>query len=391
MTAASARPRRIAVFRALQLGDMLVAVPALRAIRKGEPDAIITLIGLPWASSFAERFSSLLDEHMAFPGAPGMPEQPVDDAQIDAFYEDARRREFDLAIQLHGSGQLTNRIVRKLGARAVAGFRPAGSPAPDAPFAGVAQGDADRNEDDYSDLPNVTSLASRRSPETLIEWPEGNEIERLAALPQALGYPLDGLHLDFPLSPTDIAGFHLLAHMHGLQPGNYVCVHPGARMQSRRWPVERFAAAAAALAQHWKVVVTGTPDEAELAERLCQGLGARAVNLCGRTNLGTMAAVVRHARLLLCNDTGASHIAAAMRTPSVVVSCGSDSARWAPLDDTLHKVLADYPECRPCMHVVCPIGHVCALAIGVDDVVHTAMALATGPQRQPVNEEMSHA
>ncbi|MBY4896082.1 glycosyltransferase family 9 protein [Cupriavidus sp. AU9028] len=387
MTVASARPRQIAVFRALQLGDMLVAVPALRALRKGEPDATITLIGLPWAASFAERFSALVDDHMAFPGAPGMPEQPVNDAQVDAFYAEARQRQFDLAIQLHGSGQLTNGIVRRLGARAMAGFRPAGSPAPSMPPAGPGEAP----DDPYRDMPTVTSLAAHRPRETLIEWPEGNEVERLAALPAALGYPVDGLHLDFPLSATDLAGFHLLAHLHGLQPGNYICVHPGARMQSRRWPIERFAAAAAALAKDWKVVVTGTPDEAELAERLCQGLGPRAVNLCGRTDLGTMAAVVRHARLLLCNDTGASHIAAAMRTPSVVVSCGSDSARWAPLDASLHKVLADYPECRPCMHVVCPIGHVCARGIGVEQVVTTAMALASAPQSKPVTEEMSHA
>ena len=88
-----------------------------------------------------------------------------------------------------------------------------------------------------------------------------------------------------------------------------------------------------------------------------------------------MAALVAHARLLICNDTGASHIAAAMQTPSVVISCGSDSERWAPLDRQRHQVLADYPPCRPCSWQACPFGHECALHIGVERVVGAAERL----------------
>lgn len=367
------RPRRIAVFRALQLGDMLCAVPALRALRAGEPDATITLIGLPWAAAFVERFSPLVDDLMVFPGAPGMPEQPMREDEVEAFYAEARRRQFDLAIQLHGSGLVTNGITRRLGARTMAGFRPV----PGVPAAGRAG----------KPLAGACTPGTRRQQEFLIDWPEGNEVERLLSLITRMGYPAQGTHLEFPLRPIDLSCWNALATMHGLTPGNYVCIHPGARMLTRRWPVERFAAVARTLSAHWKIVVTGTADEAPLADALCQAVGEQAVNLCGRTDLGTMAAVLKHARLLLCNDTGASHIAAAMRTPSVVISCGSDSARWAPLDSTRHRVLADHPNCRPCMHQECPVGHLCAEAIGVENVVDAAMALA-GATREP---EVSHA
>jgi len=369
------RPRRIAVFRALQLGDMLCAVPALRALRKAEPDATITLIGLPWAASFVERFSHLVDDLMVFPGAPGMPEQPIREEETQAFYEQARARRFDLAIQLHGSGLVTNAIVRQLGARQMAGFRPV----PAAPIAG-------RSERKWQ--PGVVSYGARPVNELLIDWPGGNEIERLLALTSRLGYPADGTQLEFPLRPVDNAAWQRLALMYDLMPGNFICVHPGARMHSRRWPVERFAAVADVLRQHWKIVVTGTPDEAELVGQLCGTLGSPVINLCGKTDLGAMAAVVKNARLLLCNDTGASHIAAAMHTPSVVVSCGSDSARWAPLDRSSHRVLADYPACRPCMHQVCPVGHLCAEAVEVDDVLAAAMAMI-GQSRE--TQEVSHA
>src|SRR5690606_18308933 len=115
-------PQNIAVFRALQLGDMLCSVPALRALRQALPNAHITLIGLPNATGFVQRFSRYLDHLMVFPGMPGMPEQAARPEALPSFYATARARRFDLAIQLHGSGGLTNAIVHQLGARHCAGF-----------------------------------------------------------------------------------------------------------------------------------------------------------------------------------------------------------------------------------------------------------------------------
>ena len=77
---------------------------------------------------------------------------------------------------------------------------------------------------------------------------------------------------------------------------------------------------------------------------------------------------------MICNDTGISHVAAAVGTPSVVVSSGSDVARWAPLDAARHRVLWQPMACRPCSHAVCPIGHACATAIGVDEVLQAVAA-----------------
>src|SRR3954462_1198918 len=115
-------PSRIAVFRALQLGDMLCAVPALLALSAAYPRARITLIGLPWAKSFVERYSQLIDDLCIFPGAVGFPEQAESDARLPAFFAAARERNFDLAIQLHGSGGVANDILFELGARQCAGF-----------------------------------------------------------------------------------------------------------------------------------------------------------------------------------------------------------------------------------------------------------------------------
>ncbi|KVF80616.1 glycosyltransferase family 9 protein [Burkholderia vietnamiensis] len=351
-SASSSSPTRIAVFRALQLGDMLCAVPALRALRRGEPEARITLIGLPWAREFASRFPDYIDNFIAFPGAPGLAEQPAADAAArEAFVAECRARDFDLAIQLHGSGAHTNAIVASLGAARTAGFVPADG--------------------------GTTAL------DCSIVWRDDEpEVTRYLSLMRKLGYRDWGDYLEFPLGGLDYALWHVLRDEHALEPGRYVVVHLGARMASRRWPVERFARTARQLADDgWQIVLTGTRAELALANAFAEQLARPCVNLCGRTPLGAMAALIARARLLLCNDTGVSHVAAALGTPSVVVACGSDTARWAPLDAERHRVLASYPACRPCMFDTCPYGHECAIAIGVDDVIHQAGTLLAQERR----------
>ena len=74
----------------------------------------------------------------------------------------------------------------------------------------------------------------------------------------------------------------------------------------------------------------------------------------------------------MCNDTGVSHIAAAIDTPSVVVSCGADVSRWAPLEARRHQVLWQPMDCRPCDHAVCPYEHGCATAIEAQAVIQAA-------------------
>src|SRR5574337_212241 len=101
---ALAGTRKVIVFRALNLGDLLCAVPAFRALRRGLPRAEITLLGLPWARQFVFRFRRYVDDFVSFPGYPGLPEQPCNESRAGFFFESIRKRKYDLAIQLHRSG-----------------------------------------------------------------------------------------------------------------------------------------------------------------------------------------------------------------------------------------------------------------------------------------------
>src|SRR5215207_9334825 len=123
--------RSIAILRALKLGDMLCVTPALRAIRQRWPRAHIALIALSWFRELAPRYSHLVDEMVEFPGYPGLPERSPLPGMVDRFIDDMQRRRFDLVVQMHGSGEITNPLIQRLGGRTAAGFYPPASSPPD--------------------------------------------------------------------------------------------------------------------------------------------------------------------------------------------------------------------------------------------------------------------
>lgn len=341
----SASVQSVVVLRALMLGDLLCATPALRALRRGLPGARITLVGLPWAAELAERLDSI-DEFIEFPGWPGLPERPAPTvSEMTTFCTRMRARRFDLAVQMHGSGDIVNPLVASWGARLLAGFAAAG---------------AWRPADD----------AGR-----FIGWPEqGSEVDRLLALTDALGMPPQRRQLEFPLFRADRR--HAEALRGTAARGGYVIVHPGSQLPSRRWPVERFAAVADALAERGlAVLLTGTAPEAPLCAAVAATMRHPARSLAGRTGLWTLGALVEGAALVLANDTGLSHIAAALGTPSVIVANGSDVARWAPADGARHRVLWQPMPCRPCGHAICPEALPCALRVPVPPVHAAALQL----------------
>lgn len=304
--------RSVVVFRALQLGDMLCAVPALRALRAALPCARITLVGLPWAQQFADRFPTYINSFSAFPGHIALPEQTVRRDQLIGFYQSMHAQEFSLALQMHGDGSVTNGIVRSFRARANAGFA-------------------------ASDAPECDGLC-------YFPYPEGGaEPLRLLNLMAMLGAPPAGAQLEFPLLAADWDELNGTGMAVGLVPGSYMCIHPGASVRDKCWPPARFAQVADQLAFEFGLttVITGSGKEAELASEVAALMKSPAINAAAPISIGAMAALMSGARLLICNDTGVSHIAAGLRLKSVVVFSKAEIRRWAPLDQRLHRSIWD--------------------------------------------------
>lgn len=349
--------RRIAVLRALQLGDLMVAVPALRALRQRFPYAEITLIGLPWAAPFVQRFSHILDRFVEFPGYPGIDELPYDPGRTNRFLAEQRAYGYDLALQMHGSGRTSNPFVLALGARmtlgAYSGERPAA-------------------------LTFAVAYDERL-----------HEIERNLSLLAPLAITAADPHLEFPLMGKDHTEANNILSRLPTNAGPRVIVHPGSRWPARRWPAAYFAQVADTLVERYgaQIIITGTTAEQEMTHDVLAQMRVPALDLSGQTSLGTLAALLSKVELFVSNDTGPAHIAQAVNCPSITIFGPVAPRRWAPLDQDLHPIVRHAVSCSPCGYWTCPIDHRCLRHLLPSTVLRVAQRLLPQYEDQDLARE----
>jgi ADP-heptose:LPS heptosyltransferase len=122
---------RILLFRPLDVPSLLSAVPAFRAFDAAHPAARITLLGLPAVRELARRLDRYIDEFAAFPGFPGI-SGACDMEAVPDFFAQMKASRFDLAVQMHGAGEIANPLMVLMGAAENAGFYRPGRYCPDA-------------------------------------------------------------------------------------------------------------------------------------------------------------------------------------------------------------------------------------------------------------------
>jgi len=297
--------KKTGIFRALQLGDMLCIVPAVRAFKNAYPKAELTLIGLPWAESFAKRFSHYFDKFIPFPGYPGLPEQEFKPAVFEQFSDEVKAEHFDLLLQMQGNGTIVNPMLKTLGAKLMAGFDPA----------------ADR----------VTEQTR------LLRYPNrGHEIDRHLELISFLGICAQDTALEFPIYEGDREELKELNLP--LTAERYICIHPGSRGSWRQWPPLYFASIANyCFSLGFDVVLTGTKDELQIVRHVSSLMNKPPVIAAGKTSLGSLAVLISESAAIICNCTGVSHMASALNIPAVVISMDGEPWRWAPKDTEVQR------------------------------------------------------
>ncbi len=311
------RPAVLAL-RALAIGDLLVAVPALRALRRAHPEHRLVLATAPALAPLVERVGGV-DALL-----------PTPDPSAVAWSGAAP----DVAVNLHGTGPQSHRALEAVHPRRTIGFR--------RPDLGPGW-----------EGPTWDAVAATHP----------HERARWCALLSSVGIPADPDDLHLPGRPARAAG-----------PAP-VLVHPGAAFGAKRWPVERFAAVAAALdAPGNPVLLTGSAAERALAGAVAERAGLPADRVvAGRTDLGQLCDLVAGAALVVSGDTGIAHLASAHRVPSVVLFGPVDPARWGPPADGPHVALAHPARRRGARFADEP--DPALLAITVDEVLAAAAAV----------------
>lgn len=303
---------RILVFRALLLGDMLCAIPGWRALRRAWPEAKITLMSLRWAEFFVKRYPEYFDDFLEFPGHPDFPEQPARLSEWPGTLQRVQDGRYDLVIQQQGNGRVANAFCQLFGGRFTTGFC-----------------------EERGNLPERNNF---------FPYPQHQpEIWRHLLLMRQLGaHDATDDSLEFPLHDQDRTSAQQVLRERGVDPDQpFVCLHPGAKAPERRWPTEAFGVVGRWLKeQGFQVLVTGTGDEAGLTKAVCQETGGQAIDLSGAfPDVSHLAALLAESRLLVCGDTGVSHLACAVQCPSVVIFTRAETEGWPPLDRSLHPVV----------------------------------------------------
>ncbi len=306
---------RILVFRFRALGDVLLATPLLRALKRRWPEARLDYL-------VEESLAPLLEGSDDFDRLLAWPRSARPRWLSDLRWALKLRRErYDLLIDVHGNG--TSVLFTALSrAPTRIGYR----------FRGRHY--------------FYTQKVDRAWPEELTPVYEPRRHFRLL---EDLDILPEDLDIRLPVrSPSNILGG---------QKGRKVLIAPGATWSAKQWPAAHYADLAKRLSKEGdRVFLMGSSAEQDLIVSIAKSSGAKVLPA---TNIESMLDAIASADLLVCTDSGSRHVAVALETPSLALFGPSDPRVWSPRD-ARHPILKMDLECMPCMLTECPRkGHPC--------------------------------
>ena len=333
ISAQDLKPFRILVRSSKWLGDALMSVPAVRAIKAGRPDAHIT-IAAPYKVASMWKLVSEVNEIVPLPNK----------SLLAAVRSIRLKLHFDVAILFPNSVRAAleiwlSEIPRRVGYRGH--FR--------------------------------SCLLNQMIPEPIRRETIEHQAVRYLWIAQEAGAEMPDAQP--PTLNAQLAGSNQLSIINHQPLKIGLC--PGAEYgPAKRWLPERFAEVAAAVSAKLSVqwILFGTPKDITVGETIVRILGDSCVNRIGQTTLEQLIDELRKCRLLLTNDTGTMHLASLLGVSTVAIFGSTDPRLTGPLGDS-HIIVRHQVECSPCFLRKCPIDFRCMKAVGVDEVTDAVLSI----------------
>src|SRR6185503_5177892 len=338
--------KRVVVRGTNWVGDSVMTVPALRALRRVLPDARITLVIRPGPKGiFSE--ADYIDDLLVY-DRKGV-------FSVISQIREWKRRKFDLAVLFQNAFEAA--LI---------------------PFlAGVPLRLGYATESRQALLTHPLPLPDWRSSQHEVFY----YLYLVTALEQLLFGRSDVCESEpdwrIQISESRKSEAAELLRAYGVSEAeSVVAICPGSiNSRAKRWPAERFATLADRLIDsRRKVLLIGSKDELDVSEDVVRRMQNQPVVLTGKTSLDQITAVLARADLIVTNDTGPAHIGAALGRPTIVIFGPTNPLTTRPFAPEAN-VLRHPPDCAPCMLRDCPIDHRCMTAITVDEVFEHSHAL----------------
>jgi heptosyltransferase-2 len=318
------------------IGDAVMTLPAIAAIRRTWPQVRISVLAKPWVAD-VYRESNDIDRILNFedPGAHRGP------AGIIRLAGELRQYRFDMAILLQNAIEAAI-IARLAGIPIRAGY----------------------NSDARGWL---LTHAVRRTPAIR----QIHQIDYYLEMVKALGCDSAGRNLCLDLRPDTRSMADEWLKIPESRHQLIVGMAPGATYgPAKRWPVDRFAAVAAEIIREYggTIILFGSKQDQDVTDAIATNIQGHCLNLAGKTSVREVMALIARCHAFITNDSGLMHVAGAMNVPTVAIFGSTNPVTTSPPGEK-NIIIRKPVDCSPCLKTVCPTDFRCMNLIGVEEVV----------------------
>ena len=332
--------QRILVRATNWVGDAVMTLPALEAVRENFPNSTITVLARPWVVPMVENHPAV-DSALPFTKSRGYPWDLVETLRMG---RQIRQGGFDLAILFQNAFE--------------AAFLT---------FIGGVKYRVGYNTQGRGFLLSHAVIKNE-------EITKEHQVEYYLAILRAMGWEARSREPVLHVSLKALDSATNLLSANGIGEDDFLLgLSPGAIYgPAKRWPEERFASIGdrAVKERGAKVLVFGSKSEQDVCGGVVQSMKENALDLSGKTSLDEALALIKKCHFFVTNDSGLMHAAAALNVPLVAVFGSTDAVATGPRGKN-SKVVQHDTDCAPCLKKECPDDFRCMLDIEADEVWET--------------------